>query len=240
MFKLFSTALAGISAAGLAVLAITGFAGPATATPVTFNLTGSMANAPSYTFTDVGSGLVLTLSPLHIDDVSTPTLSATLPSHLDPAAVTQSSSGVGVYQGDPENAEIDGSGWDDALQMDFSSAVKLLSITMIGGSTDESYYYFEDADGDGNLSGDVVGGPFALGTSPLTVSLASLSILGADFFGETFGVGTICQTCTFRVSEIQVEAVPLPASLPLFAGGLGGLGFMSWWRKRKRSAVTAA
>ena len=29
------------------------------------------------------------------------------------------------------------------------------------------------------------------------------------------------------------SAVPLPAALPLLAGGLGGLGVMSWWRRRK-------
>ena len=31
---------------------------------------------------------------------------------------------------------------------------------------------------------------------------------------------------------------PLPAALPLFASGLGGIGLFAWWRKRKARAVT--
>ena len=46
---------------------------------------------------------------------------------------------------------------------------------------------------------------------------------------------------TVRVEFSPVSAVPLPAALPLLAGGLGGLGVMGWWRKRKerRQGVTA-
>ena len=39
----------------------------------------------------------------------------------------------------------------------------------------------------------------------------------------------------------SVAQTPLPAALPLFASGLGGLGLFSWWRKRKArtNAATA-
>ena len=30
---------------------------------------------------------------------------------------------------------------------------------------------------------------------------------------------------------------PLPAALPLFASGLGGLGLLGWRRKRKKAAL---
>ena len=46
---------------------------------------------------------------------------------------------------------------------------------------------------------------------------------------------------TVTVEFSSVSAVPLPAALPLLAGGIGGLGALSWWRKRKerRQALTA-
>ena len=37
------------------------------------------------------------------------------------------------------------------------------------------------------------------------------------------------ETATF----VLVSEVPLPAALPLFATGLGALGLLGWWRKRK-------
>ena len=37
--------------------------------------------------------------------------------------------------------------------------------------------------------------------------------------------------------EVQQSAAPLPAALPLFASGLGGLGLLGWRRKRKAKAV---
>jgi len=37
-----------------------------------------------------------------------------------------------------------------------------------------------------------------------------------------------------------VSQAPLPAALPLFASGLGGMGLFAWWRKRKAKAIAAA
>ena len=45
------------------------------------------------------------------------------------------------------------------------------------------------------------------------------------------------------VNEIEVSTLaetPLPAALPLFASGLGGLGLIGWRRKRKKAAALAA
>jgi hypothetical protein len=41
------------------------------------------------------------------------------------------------------------------------------------------------------------------------------------------------------LSAGSVSAAPLPATLPLFATGLGLFALFSWWRKRKAAAVRA-
>ncbi len=45
---------------------------------------------------------------------------------------------------------------------------------------------------------------------------------------------------SFTISNLgegnDTSATPLPAALPLFAGGLGGLGLLGWRRKRKQHA----
>jgi hypothetical protein len=42
------------------------------------------------------------------------------------------------------------------------------------------------------------------------------------------------------VTNPNISATPLPATLPLFASGLGALGFFGWRRKRKNAAALAA
>jgi hypothetical protein len=39
------------------------------------------------------------------------------------------------------------------------------------------------------------------------------------------------------ISKNPATAVPVPAALPLFATGIGGLGLLGWRRKRKAQAV---
>jgi hypothetical protein len=43
---------------------------------------------------------------------------------------------------------------------------------------------------------------------------------------------------TRDVTEVE-NATPLPATLPLFATGLGGLGLLGWRRKRTNAAIAA-
>jgi hypothetical protein len=38
----------------------------------------------------------------------------------------------------------------------------------------------------------------------------------------------------------SLSQAPLPAALPLFASGLGGMGLMCWWRKRRRGGTADA
>jgi len=43
----------------------------------------------------------------------------------------------------------------------------------------------------------------------------------------------------FQDLTLSVTATPLPAALPLFAGGLGALGLLGWRRKKKAAPVAA-
>ena len=43
----------------------------------------------------------------------------------------------------------------------------------------------------------------------------------------------------FQLTSVTPLATPLPAALPLFASGLGGLGLLGWRRKRKAAARAA-
>ncbi len=56
----------------------------------------------------------------------------------------------------------------------------------------------------------------------------------------TFLLGTYTglNSVTGYTDTVKITATPLPAALPLFAGGLGGLGLLGWRRKRKAQAVT--
>ena len=59
-------------------------------------------------------------------------------------------------------------------------------------------------------------------------------VLSGNFVSSTDGLsGSITYTYT-------PAATPLPAALPMFATGLGGLGLLGWRRKRKNAAALAA
>jgi hypothetical protein len=47
-------------------------------------------------------------------------------------------------------------------------------------------------------------------------------------------------TADYDDLSITVNQTPLPAALPLFAGGLGALAALGWRRKRKNAAAIAA
>lgn len=52
-------------------------------------------------------------------------------------------------------------------------------------------------------------------------------------------VGLTDMGVSWTASPRNLSATPLPAALPLFAGGLGALGLLGWRRKRKSQVVTA-
>lgn len=73
------------------------------------------------------------------------------------------------------------------------------------------------------------------------------SIGSAQFIWPSDSVdinGVACGDCVVEFSTPIITltsfATPLPAALPLFASGLGGLGLLGWRRKKKKSQAVAA
>jgi len=67
---------------------------------------------------------------------------------------------------------------------------------------------------------------------PFPGSLGTIDICSSPS-GCTVGQGNI-----YSADDITITAeTPLPAALPLFAGGLGALGLFGWRRKRKAAAA---
>src|SRR5262245_8431521 len=68
-----------------------------------------------------------------------------------------------------------------------------------------------------------------------------------DLSGNTSTFSFSMTGTQYALSSIQgfgnggtgVASVPLPAALPLFATGLGGIGLLVWWRKRRARSVVA-
>ena len=85
-----------------------------------------------------------------------------------------------------------------------------------------------------NIFSDVEGGPALMaltgaGVTSMTESGSFVTVLGPITLN---GPG---DTYTFQFRS-DVDAVPLPGALPLFATGLAGLGLLGWRRKKKAAA----
>jgi hypothetical protein len=62
------------------------------------------------------------------------------------------------------------------------------------------------------------------------------AITQVNFTQGSIGLNVMSLTASGTATP-QTSATPLPAALPLFATGIGGLGFLGWRRKRKAQAV---
>jgi hypothetical protein len=72
------------------------------------------------------------------------------------------------------------------------------------------------------------------GVFTLTALLGSVDLLFVQ--AGNFDADRIFHSRTFVSDSLAVVETPLPAALPLFASGLGGMGVMGWWRRRRRPA----
>jgi hypothetical protein len=69
---------------------------------------------------------------------------------------------------------------------------------------------------------------------PITISFGNGDQLSVNLANVNFDCGSSCNQDTFNIAGTftALAPTPLPAALPLFAGGLGALGLLGWRRKR--------
>jgi PEP-CTERM motif len=83
-----------------------------------------------------------------------------------------------------------------------------------------------------NLNGSVLpASPFFSDLEGTTTAVVLLEFAGTQLFGIQ------SDELSGSVTYDYTPATPLPATLPLFATGLGGLGLLGWRRKRKAQAT---
>jgi len=79
------------------------------------------------------------------------------------------------------------------------------------------------------------------GTNPGTIATLLFLTNGAGdatvFFNQTTPSGSEASPI---IDNVTVSETPIPATLPLFATGLGAFGLLGWRRKRKNAAARAA
>jgi hypothetical protein len=133
----------------------------------------------------------------------------------------------------------------------WDSAFSTLATITVDLTNPASYVGFTWGTPDANNTVEVFDGANLLATYTGT----SLNITqfhdtpGTGFFNVSAGSGEAItslvlstDTNNFEVDNfaaIEPTATPLPAALPLFASGIGGLGLLGWRRKRKARAVAA-
>jgi hypothetical protein len=96
---------------------------------------------------------------------------------------------------------------------------------------------------------------YSVGEGTVGISMTPDGLGDGFYSGGTFGpvdvsppagVASTCSSdpsvCLAAVDTFQgtLTATPLPAALPLFASGIGAMGFFNWRRKRKAAAPAGA
>jgi hypothetical protein len=153
-----------------------------------------------------------------------------------------SASTMYTYTGNPFTAGATGSVSGEftvssPLGSNFNGAVTPTQFSFSGGqfsldsSSSPAYVFDIQTSGAGAIIAWFIGISNGL-TSIATNNFGDSANMGFSFGGNSFSPGT------WSVSD-SPSATPLPAALPLFAGGLGALGFFGWRERRKLKASAA-
>ena len=81
--------------------------------------------------------------------------------------------------------------------------------------------------------------PYDSNSHLLLAAIPSGFYVGFEDLRRANGSNFDYQDETFVATNVTINATPLPAALPLFATGLGGLVLLGWRRKRKLASTAA-
>lgn len=192
------------------------------ASAISFNFSGSSsADAVTRTFTQ--GGLSVDVTAGIFSAFGNPTNITGLGGTL--RQVDQNNLGLGA-DGPIDNGQIDGALGNDVLVFSFSQEVRIESISFANVDGNDDFAF---GSVDGNSFTRFVN--FQDVTNPI---LASSFLTLGQRTGGAFGIGAIGTFDNFRVSGIEVTAVPVPAAGLLLGSALLGFGYLR--RRRQREA----
>lgn len=202
----------------LCAVIMSGMAGIAVGTPITFDLTGDAGRVPSIVFT--------------VDGV---TMTATAQSSVGSPQVSQSVDGLGVRTGGSisgDSNQIDQVDAFETLVLTFdpsSKPVELLSVTFGRVGLDDDF----NMSIDGNV---LVSSAFIPGGSSNDAASSSFDF---TIFPAGLRTGTVFtftgpgEDDDYRVQSLTISTTPEPSSLLLLGSDVIALGGVGFFRKRK-------
>lgn len=149
--------------------------------------------------------------------------------------ITQNVEGIGIDNNNgflgSDNGEVDGANGNDIFLFTFTKAVRLLSVVFEQVDDNDSFVFYDPASSPNAGIADIV--------NPLAFPDTDGDEGSFDFGGRvvsSFGIGALGSYDNFRVSQIEIAPVPLPASGLLLLGGIAGFAGL---RRRKKANKAA-
>ena len=128
-----------------------------------------------------------------------------------------------------------GTGFTNPLTITFPVAINNFFVDVLNGNTMPVTYRV--ADNMGNSNTTVLNPNLSGGNELVSFAATGTVVTVGALTGQSTPTG---MTWDFFFDNIHFDeplpAVPLPATLPLFATGLGALGLLGWRRKKKAAA----